>query len=93
MEVVDNSLHNMSDYKSMRSDFILNFILALISVASTFELFFQNTEMPFLSYFGIEDNHFAAVFVWVVATVTFFGLLLVVVGLVKKVFKKIKSLI
>ena len=93
MEVVDNSLHNLSDYKSMRSDFILNFILALISVASTFELFFQNTEMPFLAYFGIEDNHFAAVFVWVVATVTFFGLLLVVVGLVKKVFKKIKSLI
>lgn len=93
MDIVDNSLHNLSDYKSLRSDFILNFILALISVASTFELFFQSTEMPFLEYFGFEDNHFAAVFLWVVATVTFFGLLLVVVSVGKKIIRKIKSLL
>lgn len=93
MDIVDNSLHNLSDYKSLRSDFILNFILALISVASTFELFFQSTEMPFLAYFGYEDNHFAAIFLWVVASVTFFGLLLVVVSVGRKIFRKIKSLL
>lgn len=92
MNVVDNSLHNLKDYKSMRSDFVLNFVLALISVASTFELFFQNTEMPFLSYFGIEDNRFAAVLVMVVAGVTFFGILLVVVNVVRSIFSKINSL-
>lgn len=93
MEVVDNSLHNLSDYKSMKSDFILNFILALISVASTFELFFQNSEMPFLSYFGIENSRFAAIFVWIVATITFFGILLVFVNGIKSVYSKVKMLL
>ena len=93
MELVDNSLHNLSDYKSMKSDFILNFILALISVASTFELFFQNSEMPFMTYFGIENNRFAAIFVWVVAAVTFFGILLVIVNVVRNLYSKAKNFI
>jgi len=91
MEVVDNSLHNLSDYKAMKSDFILNFILALISMASTFELFFQQSEMPFLTYFGIANSKFAAILVWVVATVTFFGILLVIANALKKVYYKING--
>lgn len=93
MEVVDNSLHNLSDYKAMKSDFILNFILALISVASTFELFFQQSEMPFLTFFGLENSRFAAVFLCVVATVTFFGILLVVVNMLKSLYRKVRALI
>lgn len=93
MDLVDSSLHNLSDYKAMKSDFVLNFILALISVASTFELFFQNSEMPFLSYFGIENNRFAAILVWVVAAVTFFGILLVIVNVVRNLHSKAKRFI
>ncbi len=93
MQVVDNSLHNLSDYKAMKSDFILNFILALISVASTFELFFQKSEMPFLTYFGMENSRFAAVFLCVVAAVTIFGILLVFANMIKKVYHKIKVLL
>lgn len=91
MEMVDNSLHNFSDYKSMKSDFMLNFILALISVASTFELFFQKSEMPFLSYFGYETNKFAAVLVAVVFGVTIFAFLLVITKTLGSVQRKIKS--
>jgi hypothetical protein len=49
--------------------------------------------MPFLSYFGIEDNRFAALLVWGVASITCFALLLVSVGAIKSLIAKIKSLI
>ncbi len=92
MESVDNSLHNISDYKSMRSEFLLNIILALISVASTFELFFQNSEMPFLTYFGVENSRLAAVLVAIVAAVTIFALLLVVTNSIKSILERIRTL-
>ena len=90
MEMVDNSLHNLSDYKAMGSDFVLNFILALISVASTFELFFQNSEMPFLAYFGFETSRFAAMLVAVVFGVTLFAFLLVITKTVREFVEKVK---
>lgn len=92
MDVVDNSLHNLSDYKAMKSDFTLNIILVLISIASVFELFFQNSRMPFLAHFGFETEPFAVTLVCVVAGLTIFGLLLVVANAVKSIFKKIKLL-
>lgn len=92
MDSTDNSLHNLSDYKSMKSDFFLNIILAIISVASTFELFFQNSEMPFLTYFGLESSRLAAVVVAVVAGVTIFALLLVITNSVRSVFNYIRDL-
>ena len=93
MSMVDSSLHNLSDFKSMKSDFVLNFILAIISVASTFELFFQQSEMPFLTYFGMQSSHLAAVVVMVVACVTIFGMLLVVSKTVRTIVGKIKEII
>ena len=90
MEMVDNSLHNLCDYKAMGSDFVLNFILALISVASTFELFFQNSEMPFLAYFGFETSRFAAMLVAVVFGVTLFAFLLVITKTVREFVEKVK---
>ena len=92
MESVDNSLHNMSDYKSMRSEFLLNIILAIISVASTFELFFQEDEMPFLTYFGVESNRLAAVVVAIVACITMFALLLVLTNSARSIWERIKNL-
>lgn len=85
-DMVDNSLRNLSDYKAMKSDFFLNIILVIVSVASTFELLFQNAEMPFLTYFNISSDGMAAWLVLVVATVTIFALLLVVKSSVKKIW-------
>lgn len=86
------SLHNLADYKAMRSEFLLNIILAIISVASTFELFFQESEMPFLAYFGLETSKLAAVVVLIVAMVTMFALLLVVTNSIKSVWERLKTL-
>lgn len=93
MSMVDSSLHNLSDYKAMGSDFMLNFILALISVASTFELFFQNSEMPFLTYFGFETTSFAAIVVAVVFGVTIFAFLLVIAKTMQQLMDKVKKYI
>ena len=92
MESVDNSLHNLSDYKSMKSEFFLNIILAIISVASTFELFFQEDEMPFLSYFGLESNRLAAIVVACVAAITIFALLLVIYNSIKSIWERVKNM-
>ena len=86
IDMVDNSLHNLSDYKAMKSDFLLNMILVVVSVASTFELLFQNSELPFLTYFDIDSKGLAAWLVAVVAAVTIFALLLVVKSGLKKVW-------
>lgn len=92
MESIDSSLHNLADYKSMKSEFLLNIILAIISVASTFELFFQESEMPFLTYFGLQSNKLAAMVVLVVAVVTIFALLLVVTNSLRSIAEHIRSL-
>ena len=86
IDMVDNSLHNLSDYKAMKSDFLLNMILVVVSVASTFELMFQNSELPFLTYFNVDSKGLAAWLVAVVAAVTIFALLLVLKSALKKVW-------
>lgn len=91
MGMIDSSLHNLSDYKAMKSDFFLNFVLAIISVASTFELLFQNSEMPFLTYFGLESSKLAALLVACVAAVTIFALLLVMSNLIKSLWRLISK--
>lgn len=86
IDMIDNSLHNLSDYKAMKSDFLLNMILLVVSVASTFELLFQDSELPFLTYFNIDSDGLAAWLVAVVAVVTIFALLLVMKNSLKKVW-------
>lgn len=85
-DMVDNSLRNLSDYKAMKSDFLLNIILVIVSVASTFELLFQNAEMPFLNYFNIDSTGMAPWLVLIVASVTIFALLLVIKSSVRKIW-------
>ena len=89
MEMVDSSLHNLSDHKAMNSDLWLNFIMGIISAVSTFELFFQDSEMPFLKHFGYETESFAAILVAVVFGITFFALLLLVAKGIKQSFIKL----
>lgn len=84
IEMIDNSLQNISNYKAMKSDFFLNMVLAIISIASTFELLFQESEMPFLTYFGIHSRGIAAYLVAVVAGVTLFALMVVLKNALKK---------
>lgn len=91
MDAVDSSLHNISDYKSMKSEFLLNVILGIVSVASTFELLFQDSEMPFLTHFGFESSRLAAVLVAAIASITVFALLLVIVKYAKAIIERIKS--
>ena len=86
IDMVDSSLHNLSDYKAMKSDFLLNMILVVVSVASTFELLFQNSELPFLTYFDVDSAGLAAWLVAVVAAVTIFALLLVMKDGLKKLW-------
>lgn len=91
MEVLDSSFNNLSDYEASKSDSVLNGVLVLISVASLFQLFFQNSEMPFLTHFHFENTAFTAWFVLVVALTTVIVMIIVgwVYGL--KGFKKIKK--
>jgi hypothetical protein len=86
--MVDNSLRNLSDYKAMRSDFLLNFILVIVSVSSTFELLFQDLKMDFLDKVGIHSDltKIAAWLILIVASTTIFALLLVVKRSIKKVW-------
>lgn len=91
IDMVDNSLHNLSDYKSLKSDFLLNVILAIISCASTFELFFQDSEMPFLTYFNIGSDSLSAWLVAIVAAVTIFAILLVTKNFIVSVYEKFKN--
>ena len=85
IEMVDNSLQNLRNSKAMKSDFFLNIVLAIISIASTFELFFQDSSMPFLHHIlGIDTKGIAAYLVAVVAALTFFALLIVIKNSIKK---------
>ena len=93
MEMTDSSLHNISDYKSVKADMVLNVILAIISVVSTFEILFQNVSLPFLEYFGMHSSDTAALLVWFVAALALFGLLLLFVNILKRIVEKFKKLV
>lgn len=80
METLDNSLRNISDSKSARSENMLNLILGFISVASAFQLFFMETRMPFLDYLGIADRPvISTVVIALVAAIAFFAILYLLV--------------
>lgn len=84
-EMVDSSLEHLSDYKAMKADSFLNIILAIISVASTFELLFQDSEMPFLTYFNIQSGSLSAWLVATVAAITIFALLVLLKNSLRKI--------
>lgn len=90
-EMVDSSFHNIGEYKSVKSDFLLNIILAIISIVSTFEILFQEINLPFLEGTGMESNRLAITMVWFVAALTVFGVLLVSINFLKIIIAKIQK--
>ena len=91
MEKMDGSLHNLADYKSMKSEYLLNIILAIISVASAFQLFFGGTQMEFLERFWhFESGTLGAVIVMCVAAISIFAILYILTGLAKDFLAKLK---
>lgn len=87
IELTDNSLHNLSDYKNMRSDSLLNIVLLIVSVASTSEVLFQNPSLPFMQYFRYgECSAFASWLIMVVGVSMVFAFLLLIVNSIKKIW-------
>ena len=87
IDMTDSSLHNLSDYKNMRSDSLLNIVLLIVSVASTSEVLFQDPSLPFMHYFGHgESSLLAAWLIRVVGIAMVFAFLLLVVNSVKKLW-------
>ena len=89
IQMVDDSLQNISDFKSMKSDYFMNVILGIISVVSAFEIMFQSSELPFLTYFNVPSTGLAAWIVISVMAVVVFALLYVLKKLVVKVYESI----
>lgn len=56
VNMIDSSLHNLSDYNKLKSEFLMNAVLLLISIVGSFELLFQETDFHFLDNFGMEDT-------------------------------------
>ena len=101
MEMADNSLHNLSDYKSVRSDYILNIVLAVISVVSALGLLFNKLEMPFINAkesmkvfgrFTIDDVAIADSVMNVVALVVIAAIIFVAGWAVCKLFVFVNGL-
>jgi hypothetical protein len=101
VEMADNSLHNLSDYKSVRSDYILNIVLAVISVVSALGLLFNKLEMPFinakesmkiLGRFTIDDVAIADSVMNVVALVVIAAIIFVAGWAVCKLFVFVNGL-
>lgn len=93
MGIVDSSLHSISDYRSMRSDYTLNFVLGIISVASLFQIFYEQSELPFLTYFGYENRYLAALISAFTAVVAIAAFSIIFVKQFKKIVAKVKKFI
>lgn len=92
MEQMDSSLHNLSEYKSMKSEYLLNILLAIVSVASAFELFFGSTQMEFLERFwNFETGTIGAIIVLSVGTISIFAILYIVAGFLKRMINNLRK--
>ena len=89
MDTMDSSLHNISDSKSAHSEFLVNIILGFISIASAFQLLFQEPKMPFLRFFmkqgGPEETPetLPALIATAVAALVIYAILYLILQLVK----------
>ena len=86
MDKLDGSLHNISEAKSAKSENFLNIVLGLISIASAFQLFFQDPTMPFLRTLGLEDMPlFSAIIIAGVAALSIFAILYLLVHFLRDI--------
>lgn len=87
-EMLNSNLQNMSNYKSMKTDAGLNWVLALISIVSVSELLFQDAKLDFWHIlFGREDSSVevtsvpAAIFILLVAIAGIVALIILAITL------------
>lgn len=87
MDTIDGSLHNLSEYKSMKQSSVLNIVLGLISAVSLFEILFQPIELPFLDASGYSFSQRVALdVVWFAAFLMMAAVILSVVLVLKEYF-------
>lgn len=87
MDTIDGSLHNLSEYKSMKQSSVLNIVLGLISAVSLFEILFQPIELPFLDASGYSFSQRVALdIVWFAAFLMMAAVILSVVLVLKEYF-------
>lgn len=81
MNRVNDSMHNLSEYKSMKQSNTLNIVLGLISAVSLLEILFQPIELPFISLAAgaNQSEHMANGVIWFSAILMVLALFLSVV--------------
>lgn len=92
MEIVDSSLHNLSDYSSLKSDFMLNLLLGIISVVSSLSILYEeHTEgFPLIEKWffsndpSVETNLLSEILTTVIMTVVIFAVLFMIKDTIKK---------
>ena len=87
MDRVNDSMHNLSEYRSMKQSNKLNVVLGLISAVSLLEILFQPIELPFISLAAgtSQSEHVANGLIWFSAILMILALLLSI-GLIGKEF-------
>ena len=94
MDRVNDSMHNLSEYRSMKQSNKLNLVLGLISAVSLLEILFQPIELPFISLAAgtNQSEHIANGLIWFSAILMVLALLLSVgligQGFLRSLFKK-----
>ena len=91
MNRVNDALHNLSEYKSMKQSNTLNVVLGLISAVSLLEILFQPIELPFISLAtnAEESAHAANGLIWFSAILMISALVLSLVLIGKNLFNSI----
>lgn len=91
MNRVNDSMHNLSEYKSMKQSNTLNIVLGLISAVSLLEILFQPIELPFISLAAGENQseHMANGLIWFSAILMVLALFLSVVLIGKDFFRSL----
>ena len=95
MEMIDGSLNNLANYKSVRTDYFLNIVLAVISVVSALGLLFQKVELPLLNkYEGIlkiNDEAVAHFVLLGIASVVVLSLAFIIYWTLHKIWLRLRN--
>lgn len=90
MERVDNSLTNISEARGVRQGTLLNIILGGISVASLFEIVFQDLSIPLFASIGVRSDRLSSGIIWITIFLIVTGLLTMLVFMFSERKKKKK---
>lgn len=96
MEIVDSSLHNLSDYSSLKSDFMLNLLLGVISVVSSLSILYEEHSegFPLIEKWffsknpGVETGILAEIMTTVIMTIVIFAVLFMIKDTIKKLWDR-----